>query len=118
MYVAKANALISCSMSTTRDIGTVRCTHSSGSPRRLRHLTEIFPVHDQKGHHFPHAYLKAIDAKASSLSTVAKDCRVVRGLLPFRFTHLEKLFSYSVFWHLAELIEDCQNGRTADVTFL
>jgi hypothetical protein len=47
MCVAKANALISCSMSTRRGIETVRCTHPSGSPRRLRHLTEIFPARDQ-----------------------------------------------------------------------
>jgi hypothetical protein len=63
------------------------------SPRCLRHLTEFFPARDQKCHHFPQAYLEAIDAKASCLSAVGKDCRVLSGLFPLRFAHLEKLFS-------------------------
>jgi hypothetical protein len=66
----------------------------------------------------PHAYRDAIDANAFSLSTVGKDCRVVSGLFPLGFAHLEELFSDGVLWHVAELIEGCQNGRTADVTLL
>jgi hypothetical protein len=52
------------------------------------------------------------------ISPVGKDCRVVRGLLPFGLAHMEKLFSDGVLWHVAELIEHCQNGRTTNVTFL
>ena len=35
-------------------------------------------------------------------------CRFVRGLLPLRLAHLEELFSDSVLWQVAELMEDCQ----------
>ena len=85
----------------------------------MRHLTEIFPAHDQKVPPIPpEAYLEAVAAKAFSLSAVGKDCRVVRGLLPLGFAHLEELISGGVLWHVAELIEDCQNGRTTNVTFL
>jgi hypothetical protein len=118
MCVAKANASISCSTSTARGIKTVRCTHSPGSPRRLRHLTEIFPACNQKVSPLPSCVPRVIDAKASSLSAVGNDCTFVSGLLPLGLAHLEELFSDSVLWHVAEPIEDCQNGRPADVTFL
>jgi hypothetical protein len=66
----------------------------------------------------PIGHLGPADLATLPISTFEKGCRFVRGLLPLRFAHLEKLFSDGVLWHVAELIEDCQNGRTADVTFL
>jgi hypothetical protein len=66
----------------------------------------------------PIGHLGPVDLAALPISTFEMGCRFVRGLLPLRLAHLEKLFSDSVLGHVAELIEDCQNGRTADVTFL
>jgi hypothetical protein len=66
----------------------------------------------------PIDHLGSVDLAALPISTFEKGCRVVRGLLPLRLAHLEELFSDSVLGHVAELIEDCQNGRTTNVTFL
>ena len=66
----------------------------------------------------PIGHLGPVDLAALPISTFEKGCRVIRGLLPLGLAHLEKLFSDSVLWHVAELIEDCQNGRTTDVTLL
>lgn len=66
----------------------------------------------------PIGHLGPVDLAALPISTFEKGCRFVRGLLPLRLAHLEKLFSDGVLWHVAELIEDCQNGRTTNVTLL
>jgi hypothetical protein len=66
----------------------------------------------------PIGHLGPADLAALPISTFENSCGFVSGLLPLRFAHLEKLFSDSVLWHVAELIEDCQNGRTTNVTFL
>ena len=66
----------------------------------------------------PIGHLGPVDLAGLPISTFEKGCRFVSGLLPLRLTHLEELFSDGVFWHVAELMEDCQNARTADVTFL
>jgi hypothetical protein len=66
----------------------------------------------------PVGHLGPVDLAVLPISTFEKGCRFVSGLLPLGFAHLEKLFSDGVLWHVAELIEDCQNGRTANVTLL
>jgi hypothetical protein len=66
----------------------------------------------------PIGHLGPANLAALPISTFEKGCGFVSGLLPLRFAHLEKLFSDGVLGHVAELIEDCQNGRTTNVTFL
>jgi hypothetical protein len=66
----------------------------------------------------PIGQLGPAELSASRVSTFEKGCRFVSGLFPLRFAHLEKLFSDGMLWHVAELIEDCQNGRTTNVTLL
>jgi hypothetical protein len=66
----------------------------------------------------PIGHLGPVDLPALPISTIEKGRRFVSGLLSLRLAHLEELFSDSVLGHVAELIEDCQNGRTTNVTFL
>jgi hypothetical protein len=86
-----------------RPVGT---SHRSGGDRACRQCLQ--PIAAPIGH------LGPVDLAGLPISTFEKGCGFVSGLLPLRFAHLEKLFSDSVLWHVAELIEDCQNGRTAN----
>jgi len=66
----------------------------------------------------PIGHLGPVDLAALPISAFEKDCRVVSGLFPLGLAHLEQLYSDGVFWHVAELTEDCKNGRTTNVTVL
>ena len=92
----------------------------NAAPRATRGAANECPISAVTSWNWPLPALWKTCAGLAALliSTFEEGCRFVSGLLPLRFARMEKLFSDGVLWHVAELIEDCKNGRPADVTFL